>query len=234
MYAFDHRLAFEEVRLERSLEEIAGVDDDARGRDSPRAGRRRSSRGAASPPYAAPFDVMMAVEPAVQVGRADDDDMTGATGCSAAARTAGGRRNERAKQDEEENGTRQACVHGAQALYCVCDALPRPRPTAVAILHFAFILFVIAGGLLVLRWPALTWIHLPAAIWGALIEIRRLVLSADRHSRTALLRRAGARRLRRAASSRITSSRVIYPAGLTRGMEFAIGVVRPRRQRRGL
>ncbi|HEX7119262.1 MAG TPA: DUF2784 domain-containing protein [Longimicrobiales bacterium] len=36
-------------------------------------------------------------------------------------------------------------------------------------LHLAFILFVALGGLLVLwrRWIA--WIHLPAAVWGALI-----------------------------------------------------------------
>lgn len=37
-------------------------------------------------------------------------------------------------------------------------------------LHFAFILFVIFGGLLVLRWRWMVWLHLPAAIWGALIE----------------------------------------------------------------
>jgi hypothetical protein len=36
--------------------------------------------------------------------------------------------------------------------------------------HFAFVLFVVLGGLLVLRWPGLAWLHLPAAIWGVLIE----------------------------------------------------------------
>lgn len=36
--------------------------------------------------------------------------------------------------------------------------------------HFLFILFVIFGGLLVLRRPRLAWLHLPAAAWGALIE----------------------------------------------------------------
>ena len=40
----------------------------------------------------------------------------------------------------------------------------------IVVLHFAFILFVAAGGLLVLRWPRLMWLHLPAAGWGALIE----------------------------------------------------------------
>jgi len=39
-------------------------------------------------------------------------------------------------------------------------------------LHFLFVLFIILGGLLLLRWPALIWVHLPAAVWGALIELR--------------------------------------------------------------
>ncbi len=37
----------------------------------------------------------------------------------------------------------------------------------VLLLHLAFILFVTLGGLLVLRWPRLAWLHLPAAAWGA-------------------------------------------------------------------
>lgn len=36
-------------------------------------------------------------------------------------------------------------------------------------LHFAFILFVVLGGLLVLWRPWIAWVHVPAAIWGALI-----------------------------------------------------------------
>jgi len=41
---------------------------------------------------------------------------------------------------------------------------------AVALLHLAFVLFVVFGGLLVWRWPRLAWLHLPAAAWGTLIE----------------------------------------------------------------
>jgi hypothetical protein len=40
----------------------------------------------------------------------------------------------------------------------------------VVVIHFAFVLFVILGGLLVLRWPWVAYIHLPAATWGAWIE----------------------------------------------------------------
>jgi len=41
----------------------------------------------------------------------------------------------------------------------------------VATLHFLFVLFVVLGGLLVLRWPRLAWLHLPAVAWGACIEL---------------------------------------------------------------
>ncbi len=41
---------------------------------------------------------------------------------------------------------------------------------AVLLLHLLFILFVVGGGLLVLRWPKMAWLHLPAALWGAAIE----------------------------------------------------------------
>ncbi len=41
---------------------------------------------------------------------------------------------------------------------------------ALVLLHLAFILFVVAGGLLVARDKRLIWLHLPAAAWGALIE----------------------------------------------------------------
>jgi hypothetical protein len=41
---------------------------------------------------------------------------------------------------------------------------------AVLLLHLVFIVFVMAGGLAVLRRPRLAWAHLPAALWGAAIE----------------------------------------------------------------
>ena len=41
---------------------------------------------------------------------------------------------------------------------------------ATVVLHLAFVLFVVGGGLLVLRWPRVAWVHLPAAAWGAWVE----------------------------------------------------------------
>lgn len=40
----------------------------------------------------------------------------------------------------------------------------------VVVLHLGFILFVMLGGLLVLRWPWLAYVHLPAVVWGVLVE----------------------------------------------------------------
>ena len=38
---------------------------------------------------------------------------------------------------------------------------------AVLLLHFGFVAFVAVGALLVLRWPRLAGLHLPAFAWGA-------------------------------------------------------------------
>ncbi|MBZ0160473.1 DUF2784 domain-containing protein [Candidatus Methylomirabilis sp.] len=40
----------------------------------------------------------------------------------------------------------------------------------LVLLHLTFVVFVVLGILLVLRWPRLAWVHLPSALWGALIE----------------------------------------------------------------
>ena len=40
----------------------------------------------------------------------------------------------------------------------------------LVVLHFAFIVFVVLGGLLVWRWRWVAWLHVPAALWGAAIE----------------------------------------------------------------
>lgn len=41
----------------------------------------------------------------------------------------------------------------------------------VLVLHVAFIVFVLAGGLLALRWRWAPAVHLPAALWGVFIEV---------------------------------------------------------------
>ena len=42
---------------------------------------------------------------------------------------------------------------------------------AVVVLHALFIVFTVLGGLLVLRWPKLMALHLPAAAWGVIVQV---------------------------------------------------------------
>ena len=37
--------------------------------------------------------------------------------------------------------------------------------------HLAFVVFVLVGGLLVVRWPRVAWAHVPCALWGVLVEL---------------------------------------------------------------
>jgi len=43
---------------------------------------------------------------------------------------------------------------------------------ALLFLHALFIVFVVLGGLLLLKWRRLIFLHLPAVVWGVLIEFR--------------------------------------------------------------
>jgi hypothetical protein len=38
----------------------------------------------------------------------------------------------------------------------------------IVFVHLLFILFVLLGGLLVLKWKWMVYLHIPAAIWGAI------------------------------------------------------------------
>jgi Protein of Unknown function (DUF2784) len=94
--------------------------------------------------------------------------------------------------------------------------------TTIALVHLAFILFVIFGGFLVLRWPKLMWIHLPAAVWGVLIEWFNWYCPLTKWENY-FLQQAG----RAGYSGGFVAHYimpVIYPAGLTRGHEIVIGV----------
>lgn len=46
---------------------------------------------------------------------------------------------------------------------------------ALVVFHLAFIVFVLLGGLLLLRWPRLIWLHLPAVAWGMTVEFLHLL-----------------------------------------------------------
>ncbi|MEJ8566738.1 DUF2784 domain-containing protein [Elongatibacter sediminis] len=41
----------------------------------------------------------------------------------------------------------------------------------LVVVHLAFIGFVVFGGLLVLRWSRVVWLHVPAVAWGVYVEL---------------------------------------------------------------
>ena len=95
--------------------------------------------------------------------------------------------------------------------------------TLIGIAHLLFILFVLLGGFLVLKWPKLMWVHLPAATWGVLIEVFGWYCPLTRWENFCL-REAG----RAGYSGGFVSHYIfplIYPAGLTRGIELVIGAL---------
>lgn len=49
--------------------------------------------------------------------------------------------------------------------------LHRALARTVACVHLAFALFVMLGGVFVLRWPSLLWVHLVAVLWAAATTI---------------------------------------------------------------
>ncbi len=89
--------------------------------------------------------------------------------------------------------------------------------------HFGFLVFVVLGALLVLRWPWLALLHIPAFLWGALIsfmgwvcpltplENRFLRLSGEEGYDTGFIEHY------------ITG--ILYPTGLTRTSQIAMGVL---------
>jgi Protein of Unknown function (DUF2784) len=54
------------------------------------------------------------------------------------------------------------------------NALQIPYPLLADLIvlgHVAFVVFAVLGGLLALRWHRFVWIHLPAVIWAAIVEL---------------------------------------------------------------
>ena len=91
----------------------------------------------------------------------------------------------------------------------------------VVVLHLVFILFAALGGLLALRWRWMPWLHLPAAAWGAFIEVSGGICPLTPLEN----------RLRAAANQPVYAGDfverylmpLIYPESLTHGMQIALG-----------
>ena len=99
--------------------------------------------------------------------------------------------------------------------------LYRSAADLLVLLHLGFIIFVIIGGFLVVKWRWVLFLHLPAAVWGALIEFQGWLCPLTPLEQ----------RLRQAAGEQGYSGGfiehyvlpVIYPEALTADIQMALG-----------
>jgi hypothetical protein len=92
----------------------------------------------------------------------------------------------------------------------------------VLVLHAAFVLFAVLGGVLAARWPRAAWVHLPAAAWASLIEFRGWIcpLTPLENGLRSLAGQAG-------YSGGFVEHYLLawlYPAGLTRNVQLVLGL----------
>ena len=92
---------------------------------------------------------------------------------------------------------------------------------ATVLLHLAFVLFVVLGGLLVLRWPRVAWVHLPAAVWGAWVELAGWICPLTPMENW--LRRRGGQTGYTATFVDQYLVPILYPAALSRDIQWLLG-----------
>jgi hypothetical protein len=93
----------------------------------------------------------------------------------------------------------------------------------VLLVHAFFVAFVVLGGLAVLRWPRIAWVHLPVVAWGAGIEFMGGICPLtplENHWR----RLAGEQGYEGGFIDHYLVA-ALYPDGLTRGVQLALGML---------
>ena len=93
----------------------------------------------------------------------------------------------------------------------------------IVIIHLAFVLFVVAGGLLALKWKRVAWVHLPAAAWGALVECLGGVCPLTPLENWLRARGGGVGYEDQFVERYLLP--VLYPAALTRELQVGLGVL---------
>jgi hypothetical protein len=103
----------------------------------------------------------------------------------------------------------------------MANSLLRLGADAVVLVHFAFVIFVLVGGVLAMRWPRVMWVHIPAALWGVLIEVAGWVCPLT-PLENYLRERGGAAGYQGDFIAHYIVP-VLYPAGLTRDWQLVLG-----------
>jgi len=92
---------------------------------------------------------------------------------------------------------------------------------ATVVLHLAFVVFILLGGLLVLRRPKVAWVHLPAVAWGAWVEFAGSVCPLTPLENW--LREQGGRSAYSSGFIEHYLVPILYPASLSRELQWGLG-----------
>ncbi len=93
---------------------------------------------------------------------------------------------------------------------------------SVFLFHISFIVFVVIGGFLSIWWRWLPWVHLPAAVWGAAIELGGWICPLTHLENW--LRQASGEAGYPGDFIEHYLVKVIYPIGLTPDIQMYIGL----------
>lgn len=93
----------------------------------------------------------------------------------------------------------------------------------VVILHLGFVLFVVLGGFLLRRWPKLIYVHVPAAVWGVLIEFAGWICPLTPLEN--YFRMRGGQAGYEGGFIDHYLIPILYPGGLNRNIQYALGAL---------
>ena len=94
---------------------------------------------------------------------------------------------------------------------------------AVVLFHAAYVIFVVVGGLLVLRWHRIAWLHVPAAAWGALVEFGGWICPLTPLENNLRMRAGEAGYAGGFIQHYVL--RALYPTGLTPSVRWTLGAL---------
>jgi hypothetical protein len=91
----------------------------------------------------------------------------------------------------------------------------------IVLLHLAFLVFVVLGGFLALRWRWIAWAHIPAVLWGVAIEFGGWICPLTPLEN--YLRERGGETAYQGNFITHYVLPMLYPAGLTRRWQLILG-----------
>lgn len=94
---------------------------------------------------------------------------------------------------------------------------------AVLLLHLAFIIYVVSGGFLALKWPKTLYAHVPTVLWGVYIEFSGKVCPLTPLENW--LRRKAGEGVYQGDFVQHYLLPLIYPPGLTQQHQLVLGTI---------